>query len=210
MADQPQTQPQSTPPAPKPSGRSQRKLKNYFIDLRYQLKFTLTMVGIAAVLTGGLGYFVHQKSREASEIVKVQAMDPTLEGPALEMANELKAQFASGDRVVTYALIGFGVLMSLVLTLYGIVLTHKVAGPLFKVTIHLDKIRDGKLGKLYPLRQGDELVEFFDHFKAAHDALRKQEEDDIALFERAAASVTDPKLKEEIAVVIAQKVESLK
>ena len=96
------------------------------------------------------------------------------------------------------------------LTVYGIVLTHKVAGPLFKVTLYLDKIRDGKLGQVYNLRKGDELVEFFDHFKAAHDALRKQEEADIALFEKASASLTDPVLKAEIADVIAQKVESLK
>jgi len=197
---------------PKPSGKGQRRLRNYILDLRYQMKFTLTMVGIASVLTGGLGYFVHEKSREASEIVKVQAMDPTLEGPALDMANELKKQFAAGDRVVTYALIGFGLLMSFVLTIYGIVLTHKVAGPLFKVTLHLDKIRDGKLGKVYPLRQGDELVEFFGHFKAAHDALRKQEEDDVALLQKASAALPPEAsaLKEEIAMVVAQKIESLK
>jgi len=185
-------------------------MKNYFIDLRYQLKFTLTMVGIAAVLTGGLGYFIHEKSREASEIVKVQAMDPTLEGPALEMANELKKQFARGDQMVTFALIGFGVLMSVVLAGYGIVLTHKVAGPLFKVTLYLDKIRDGKLGQVYALRKGDELVEFFNHFKAAHDALRKQEEGDVDLLQRLEPHVADPALKAEIASVLATKIESLK
>jgi nitrogen fixation/metabolism regulation signal transduction histidine kinase len=107
-------------------------------------------------------------------------------------------------------LIGFGLLLSVLLTIYGIVLTHKVAGPLFKVTLYLDKIRDGKLGQVYNLRKGDELVEFFGHFKAAHDALRKQEEGDIELLGRAAEKLTDAPLKTEIATVIAQKVESLK
>jgi nitrogen fixation/metabolism regulation signal transduction histidine kinase len=119
-------------------------------------------------------------------------------------------QFESNDRVLVFLLIGFGVLLSVVLTMYGIVLTHKVAGPLFKVTLYLDKIRDGKLGQVYALRKGDELVEFFDHFKAAHDALRKQEQGDIELLGRAAEKLSDEALKAEIAAVIAQKVESLK
>jgi nitrogen fixation/metabolism regulation signal transduction histidine kinase len=193
------------PADPKKSGKSQRRLRNYFLDLRYQLKFTLIMVGIAAALTTALGWMIMAKAHEASRVVQVRALDP-----ADELAQELVKQFAANDRMLILMLVGFGVVLSFVLAVYGIVLTHKVAGPLFKVTVHLDKIRDGKLGKVYPLRQGDELVEFFEHFKAAHDALRKQEEDDVALFERAAASVTDPKLKEEIAAVIAQKQESLK
>jgi hypothetical protein len=95
---------------------------------------------------------------------------------------------------------------------YGIVLTHKVAGPLYKVSIYLDKIREGKLGQVYALRKGDELVEFFEHFKAAHDALRKQEEGDIALLTRASEQLppSSQPLKDEIAGIIAQKIESLK
>ncbi len=86
-------------------------------------------------------------------------------------------------------LLGFGVLLTVVLTIYGIVVTHKVAGPLYKVTLHLDKIRDGKLGVVYNLRKGDELVDFFEHFKAAHDALRSRTQEDIALLDKAIAAL---------------------
>ena len=182
-----------------------RSLRNYLLNSSYQLRFTGVIVVISAILTGGLGYFVMSKAHEASRVVSVQAMDPEN-----LLAQQLATQFAHNDRILMFVLIGFGFMLSLVLAAYGIVLTHKVAGPLFKIALHLDKIRDGKLGKVYPLRQGDELVEFFGHFKAAHDALRKQEEDDVALFERAAASVNDPALKAEIAAVVAQKIESLK
>jgi hypothetical protein len=185
--------------------KSQRKMRNYLLDLRYQLKFTLTMVAIAGALTSALGWVILSKAREASRVVAVRALDPTD-----ELAQELVRQFERNDRMLIFLLIGFGVVMSVVLAAYGIVITHKVAGPLFKVTLYLDKIRDGKLGQVYALRKGDELVEFFGHFKAAHDALRKQEEDDVALLQRLEPHVADPALKAEIATVVAQKIESLK
>jgi hypothetical protein len=95
-----------------------------------------------------------------------------------------------------------------VLSAYGIVLTHKVAGPLFKVTLYLDKIKSGKLGQVYNLRKGDELVEFFEHFKGAHDALRTRTQQDIALLEKAIAQVSGP-LAEELQAAKKAKEESL-
>jgi hypothetical protein len=187
-------------------GKGQRHLKNYLLNIRYQLRFTLTIVGISAALTGGLGYVVMSKAHEASRVVQVRAMDPTD-----ELAQQLAGQFARNDQVMTIALVAFGVLLSVVLTAYGIVLTHKVAGPLFKVTLYLDKMRDGKLGTVYNLRKGDQLVDFFEHFKAAHDALRMRTEEDIRLIDRAieATGASSP-LADDLRAARAKKEESLK
>jgi hypothetical protein len=65
------------------------------------------------------------------------------------------------------------------LFVFGITMTHKVAGPLYKVGLYLDKVRGGKYDKVYPLRKGDQLVEFFDHFREAHLALRHAQERDV-------------------------------
>src|SRR5262245_53352204 len=123
--------------------KHQRHLRNYLLNTRYQLRFTAVIVGISAILTGGLGYFVISKAHEASRVVQVRAMDPTD-----ELAQQLAAQFARNDRIMMVVLIAFGFVLSLVLAAYGIVLTHKVAGPLFKIANYLDKIRDGKLGQV--------------------------------------------------------------
>ncbi len=190
-----------------PSGiwRRQRRLKNFLIDRSMQLRFTLTMVVISAVLTSGLGWVVMSKAREATRVVAVRAMDPT--DPA---AAELLQQFMRNDRLLLVALAGFGLMLCVLLAGYGIVLTHKVAGPLFKVSLYLDKIRDGKLGQVYNLRKGDQLVEFFDHFKGAHDALRVRTSEDIALIERILPTVTDPAAKAELVATKARKEQSLK
>jgi len=182
-----------------------RSLRNYLLNSGYQLRFTAVIVVIAAILTGGLGYFVMSKAREASRLVSVRAMDPTD-----ELAQQLSQQFAHNDRILLIILIGFGFILSLVLAAYGIVLTHKVAGPLYKITNHLDKIRDGKLGVVYNLRKGDQLVDFFEHFKGAHDALRKSTQDDIALLDKAIAAAGSGPVAEELKAAKARKEESLK
>lgn len=181
-----------------------RSLRNYLLNSSYQLRFTAVIVALAAVLTGGLGYFVMSKAREASRLVSVRAMDPTD-----ELAQQLVAQFARNDRMLMVILISFGFVLSLVLAGYGIVLTHKVAGPLFKITTHLDKIRDGKLGVVYNLRKGDQLVDFFEHFKGAHDALRTRTEEDIALYDKAIAALGNSPVAEELRQAKRRKEESL-
>lgn len=188
-----------------PRATYKRSIRNYLLNLRYQLRYTMTIVGVSLILTGGLGYVVMSKAHEASRVVQVRAMDPTD-----ELAQQLVAQFQRNDRVMMMVLIVFGVLLCLVLTAYGIVITHKVAGPLYKVGLHLDKIRDGKLGVVYPLRKGDELVDFFEHFKSAHDALRARTEEDIALLDKAIAASSDPAVAAELRAAKQRKEDSLK
>jgi hypothetical protein len=165
-------------------GKSQRRVRNYLLNLRYQLKYTLTIVGISLVLTGGLGWVVMSKAQEATRVVTVRAMDPTD-----ELAQQLVGQFERNDAIMMAVLIAFGLLLTIVLTIYGIMVTHKVAGPLHKVRLYLDKIKDGKLGTVYNLRKGDELVDFFEHFKDAHDALRARTQADITLLDKAIAAL---------------------
>jgi hypothetical protein len=63
--------------------------------------------------------------------------------------------------------------------LLGIKMTHKVAGPLYKVTLYLAKMRDGRYDKVYDLRKGDQLVEFYEHFKHAHAGVVALEQADV-------------------------------
>jgi len=195
---------QATAAPPQAKVKHQRHLRNYLLNKGLQLRFTIVIVAISATLTGGLGWVVMSKAHEASRVVQVRAMDPTD-----EMAQQLVTQFAHNDKVMLAVLVAFGLLLSLVLSAYGIVLTHKIAGPLYKVTLYLDKMRDGKLGQVYALRKGDELVEFFEHFKAAHDSIRARTEEDIALLDKAIGAASGP-LADELKKARDQKVESLK
>jgi hypothetical protein len=96
----------------------------------------------------------------------------------MEQVAQIKALHA-GHRRILYVLIAVGLMLMIGLALYGIKMTHKVAGPLHKVTLYFGKMRDGRFDTVYNLRKGDQLVEFYDHFKLAHNGVRKMQEQDI-------------------------------
>jgi hypothetical protein len=84
-----------------------------------------------------------------------------------------------GRKRILWVLIGTGLLLMFGLALYGIKMTHRVAGPLFKVSLYFAKMRDGRLDKVYNLRKGDQLVDFYEHFKLAHLGVVTMEKDDV-------------------------------
>ncbi len=94
-------------------------------------------------------------------------------------------QVATFDRLergrlrILWAMIATGLLLVIGLAVYGIKMTHRVAGPLFKVSLYLTKMREGRFDKVYNLRKGDQLVEFYDHFKLAHGGVVAMQQADI-------------------------------
>lgn len=253
----------------KPGDRGYRRSwKNLLINKRYQLRFTLFMVGLSALLMVGLGAWVMWVADETTAVsitslrgdacpklpavgttsasadgepalpapsmkldepnppapgsaapgsaapvgsaagsaaapatdderhVKVQidessmTLTPTLPPDFAERATahwacELRQaatfeQLERGRMHILWAMIGTGVALVIGLALYGIKMTHRVAGPLFKVGLYLHKMRDGRFDKVYNLRKGDQLVDFYDQFKAAHGGIVAMQQDDIA------------------------------
>lgn len=83
----------------------------------------------------------------------------------------------------------------------GIMVTHRVAGPIYKMKRLLTYVGDGHLMLTEKLRKGDELQHFFDTFEKMVDSLRKRQELEIELLDRAIAglegsAVSDDQLKQ--------------
>src|SRR3954466_2038897 len=113
-----------------------RRMRNYLLDVGLQLRYTATIVVVAVFLTAGLGYKMYQATRDISTVILFRGLaDPAI-------ADELKAQFADSDRVVLWGIIGFGIVLVLSISAVGILITHKVAGPLFKIASYFGRIRD--------------------------------------------------------------------
>jgi hypothetical protein len=161
-----------------------RQLKNYLLDKSYQLRYTTVIVLISAALTTGLGFLVVSKAREATRTIK-----PGLMLLDEETAARVSKDLDGSDRTILLAIVGFGVIFCVAMMGYGIVITHKVAGPLFKLSNYLNRIRDGHLGQVYELRKGDQLHAFFAVFKGMHEALRQRTEEEVKLLERTIAGL---------------------
>lgn len=112
-----------------------------------------------------------------------------------EQERRLKEQsdkLAEQRSLIGTALVGVLAFLVVAVGLAGIVVTHKVAGPIFKMKKQLRALRDGDYKVPYPLRKGDELVDFFEEFRGMVTALRKRQEEEITLLDRAIANL-EPK-----------------
>ena len=85
----------------------------------------------------------------------------------------------TGYQRIIGVLVGVGWFLIIGLTFTGIKMTHRIAGPLYKVQLYFDKMRAGRFDEVYDLRKGDQLVEFYEQFKSAHGGLRAMQELDI-------------------------------
>lgn len=168
-----------------------RRIRNYLLDSKLQLRYAFAMVLLSSLLTAGLGYIWYRQMRETSMTVEVKAL-ASMDVDTSEI-QQLRSEMKSQDNLRLLALVGFGVLFALVLLGYGIVLTHKIAGPLFKIGRYMQDVKEGRLGPVYDLRKGDQLQEFFEVYKVMHNALRDRQRQEVEVLARA-LEVTEAQL----------------
>jgi hypothetical protein len=161
-----------------------RKVKNFLLDVGLQLRYTLAIVVVAVVLTIILGTRIYQATQDTSKVILWTGLvDPAV-------AQELQSQFAQSDRKVLFGLVGLGIVLVLSISGVGILLTHKVAGPLYKISSFFGRIRDNRLGPApNKLRKGDELQNFYLSFREMHQAIRARVEEDVRVIDGALTSI---------------------
>ena len=95
-------------------------------------------------------------------------------------ASAAALQFENSGQGRAWGIVGFGVVLVLSISAVGILITHKVAGPLYKIASIFGRVRDNRLGPAPAnLRKGDRLQEFYGAFKEMHVSLRARAEDDV-------------------------------
>ncbi|MCK6587118.1 MAG: HAMP domain-containing protein [Polyangiaceae bacterium] len=109
-----------------------------------------------------------------------------------EWAAQLEQQANEVERQQRDIGLGLLVVLSLLVVcvgLAGIVFTHKVAGPIYKMKRLLPQVGEGKLIVRERLRRGDELHDFFAAFEKMVDDLRHRKETEIATIDKALAKL---------------------
>ncbi len=207
------------------SGRHQRRLKNYLLDARFQMKYTSYLVGIAMVLSVSLGIILWrtseavivqsestvaqgsrlvEESKKVSAVVEANISEQYADNPALLEVFKDEAKTRDGSletqqadlevqaqnlkkqrRNISIALIGVLTLLVVCIGIAGILVTHKIAGPIYKMKRHLKEVTDGSYQVPRGLRKGDELVDFFEQFREMVMQLRERQEREIALLDGA-------------------------
>lgn len=172
-----------------------RRFRNYLLDARFQLKYTLMVVSVTVVVASGLGFLAYRYSRGQTEMMTI---DMIADGEAIPF---IEAEARKADREVLIGIVSAIAILALALGATGIVVTHKLVGPAYKIKRMLGDVRDGHLKIEGRLRKGDELQDVFDAFEQMVSALRATQESEIAMLDAAleraaAAGVQDDALRE--------------
>jgi hypothetical protein len=162
--------------------RPKRKLSNYMLDRRLQLRYILLVTILSGVIAGSLGFLIYEQ-----KAASVDSIDRAIAALTTDDAfrNDTVAELRSEDRAVIYEMVGVGLGLVVILSAYLLIMTHKVAGPLYKVSAYFDRMAEGRLGNVTALRRGDMLQDFFGNFREMHDAVRTRLQAEAAAMENA-------------------------
>ena len=161
--------------------KRQRKLRNYLLDRRFQLKYTSMIVLVTVTVAGGLGYVAYGFSQGQTEALTAHiAAQPDLDA---ETAEDLERFAREEDRKVRNAILIGVLLLTLALGVMGILVTHRVVGPAYRMRRLFERIGEGKLEITTGIRKGDELQELFRSFADMVESLRDQRSEEIAQLE---------------------------
>lgn len=168
--------------------RYKRKLSNYLLDKKLQLRYILVVTLLSGLIAGALGYMIYDQRHQSTQSIEEDLQELV---PDADDIKSITGDYETEDRVLVYKMIGAGVGLVVILSLYLILMTHKVAGPLYKTSIYFDRMAQGRLSVVTPLRRGDMLQDFFEKFKDMHDVVRQRAIDDVDAMEKALAALRE-------------------
>jgi len=161
--------------------KTQRRMRNYLIDRRFQLKYTGMVLLVTVTVAGGLGYLAYGFSQGQTEALTAQIMaQPDL---AAATASDLEEFAQQEDRKIRNAILAGVLLLTLALGLTGIIVTHRVVGPAYRMRRLFAHVGEGKLEITTGIRKGDELQELYHSFADMVESLRDQRAEEIEQLE---------------------------
>ncbi|MEM9074191.1 MAG: hypothetical protein AAGE52_37205 [Myxococcota bacterium] len=188
---------------PKNAGPPKRRIRNYLLDPRFQLKYTGMVVGVTVVIASLLGWYAYDHSRGQTEAMSItMSMQPDLHP---DVAADLEGWAQAEDRQVLIGIVIAILLLAVALGVTGILVTHKLVGPAYKMKLLFRQVEGGKLKLAGRLRKGDELQDVFEAFANMVESLREAQtrevaELDAAIKEARAAGTSDEAIQHVVEV----------
>lgn len=157
------------------TGRPSAGRRTYVIDRGFQLKYTLLLMGLGATVSGLFATMMYLAHKDVQRDVP--------------LTPELREQLAAADVTLLSLIVAIAVLMAGALGLLGVLITHRVAGPVFVMSHYVTTLARGRYPTMRPLRKNDELQAFFSRFQEALESMRTREANESAMLYRAVATL---------------------
>lgn len=161
-----------------------RKLRNFLLDPKFQLKYTLMVMAVTVAVAAVLGYYAYDYSTGQTQMLTMERSMKADSGDKETMAF-IEAEGHKEDRKVLLAILGGIGALALALGITGIVVTHRLVGPAYRLKQLIREVSRGHIHVAGGLRKHDELQDVFEAFQSMVKNLRTAREEDIEELERA-------------------------
>jgi len=175
-----------------------KKRKTYLIDKKLQLRAAFYLIGLTAIFSiiiiaaiSASIVYNNEKINNINEIENniFQLMQDSVVNPIAgnEFANvsELLVKnhernlkniksLTDYNRILLITLVICGVLQGIVIFIMVVRLTHRITGPILVMSNYMKEIIEGKMPNPRPLRDKDELKDFYELFREMIHSLKKR------------------------------------
>jgi methyl-accepting chemotaxis protein len=172
--------------------------KKYIIDKKFQLKTTFSIIGVVTILTavilGSISFSIVYNNEKINNIYDIESSimeffssqtnsnaDEAYKTAFKFQMNNHNNNMENLKSIITYNRIMLITLLFLVI-IQGIILyillikkTHHISGPIFVMSRYLNEMIEGKFPVTRPLREKDELKEFYELFNNMIDSMKEKD-----------------------------------
>jgi hypothetical protein len=139
--------------------------RTFLVDRSFQLKYSFIL--------GAIGVLIGVICAVTMYLVRRRLLSDISLPPALIQ------ELTSINRQVTWVVVFVALLCGVVLGLFGLLLTHRIAGPIYALTQFVAALARGRYPLVRPIRKSDELKDFFELFRRSVESLRAREVEEI-------------------------------
>lgn len=145
--------------------------KNYFINAKFQLKYSLLLAALGAIISVVIGFSVVFFINKTLTIFSIAGLSsiPTL----TEILNEQMQE-------LTISIAFLFAIQIICLMLIGIYSTHKICGPIYVLEMSLKKLIKGNYSEKMALRKTDDFQMLPKVYNRMVDRLQTKVQEDIA------------------------------
>jgi nitrogen fixation/metabolism regulation signal transduction histidine kinase len=158
-----------------------RRLRNYLLVPSFQLKYTAMVVGVTVIVASVLGVLAYQYSTGQTEMLTINKIEA--KGSAIDegFIRDLERYSEEADRRVAVRIVSGVILLAIALGITGILVTHRLVGPVYRLKVCAKQVRDGHYSLAFgTLRKGDELQDLFEAFREMVASIRTAQQRDVS------------------------------
>ena len=176
------------------------KRKQYIIDKPFQLKTAFSIIGVVSIISliiiSSIAVNVIYNNEKITNVYNIEDsifqmmeaanidknIDPEYKNIIDNLNNLHNNNYTTISKIVVYnkylliALIIAIAIQGIVLYVMVIKITHRISGPIYVISNYFREIIEGNVPEPRPLRDKDELKEFYNLFIMLVDSLKKEDE----------------------------------